>query len=164
MVHGIGVGQRRAALAKGCGKTFSEELISERRFEERDTVSCVKIWKKSILGRVANCHVMKQEQEECAEELPKAECKSKSVREEQSRERRLRPERQRGGLVGTCVVRTGISSYVQWRAARWLIKKVIQSDLCLRKFTGCCKLCRNRGLSGSWHYTSMTWWWLRLGL
>jgi len=34
VVHGIGVGQRRAALAKGCGETLSEELISESRFEE----------------------------------------------------------------------------------------------------------------------------------
>ena len=34
MVHGIGVGQRKAALAKGFGETFSEELISESRLEE----------------------------------------------------------------------------------------------------------------------------------
>ena len=34
VVHGIGVGQRRASLAKGCGETFSEELIYESRYEE----------------------------------------------------------------------------------------------------------------------------------
>jgi len=34
VVHGIAVEQRRAALAKGCGDTFSEELIYESRFEE----------------------------------------------------------------------------------------------------------------------------------
>ena len=34
VVHGIGVGQRRAALVKGCGETFSEEFISETRFKE----------------------------------------------------------------------------------------------------------------------------------
>ena len=73
VVYGIGVGQKRAALAKGFGQTFSEELISETKFEEWDTVSCVKIWKKSILGRIASSHVMIQEQEQCAEELPKVD-------------------------------------------------------------------------------------------
>ena len=34
VVHGIGVGQRRAALVKGCGETFAEEVIHETRFEE----------------------------------------------------------------------------------------------------------------------------------
>ena len=34
VVYGIGVGQKRAALAKGFGQTFSEELISETKFEE----------------------------------------------------------------------------------------------------------------------------------
>jgi len=34
VVHGIDVGQRRAALVKGCGETFSEEFISETRFKE----------------------------------------------------------------------------------------------------------------------------------
>ena len=34
VVPGIGVGQRRAALAKWCGETFFEGLISESRFEE----------------------------------------------------------------------------------------------------------------------------------
>ena len=33
MVHGIGVGQRRAVLAKRCGDTFSEELIFASIFE-----------------------------------------------------------------------------------------------------------------------------------
>ena len=58
LVHGTGMGQRRAALVKGCGETFSEEFISETRFKEWDIISCVKIWKKSILGRIASCHVM----------------------------------------------------------------------------------------------------------
>ncbi len=88
LVHGTGMGQRRAALVKGCGETFSEDFISETRFKESDIISCVKIWKKSILGRIASCHVMKQE-------LPMVECKLESVREEQSRERRLTLERQR---------------------------------------------------------------------
>ena len=50
VVHGIGVGQKRAALANGCGETFSEELTSELRSGEGETVSCVKILKESILG------------------------------------------------------------------------------------------------------------------
>ena len=50
VVHGIGVGQRRAALAKVGEETFSDELIFELRFEQLDIVSCVKILKKSILG------------------------------------------------------------------------------------------------------------------
>jgi len=33
VVHGIGVGQRRAALAKRCVDTFSEELIFASIFE-----------------------------------------------------------------------------------------------------------------------------------
>ena len=33
VVYGVGVGQRRAALAKGCGEIFSEELIFASRFE-----------------------------------------------------------------------------------------------------------------------------------
>ena len=87
LVHGTGMGQRRAALAKRCGDT-SEELIFVSIFEQWNAVSCVKILKRSILGRIASCHVMKQE-------LPMVECKLESVREEQSRERRLTLERQR---------------------------------------------------------------------
>ena len=34
VVCGIGVGQRRAALAKGGEETFSDELIFESRFEQ----------------------------------------------------------------------------------------------------------------------------------
>ena len=34
VVHSIGMGQKRAALAKGCGETLSEELIPEKKFEE----------------------------------------------------------------------------------------------------------------------------------
>ena len=34
VVYGVGVGQRRAALAKGCGEALSEELIPEKKFEE----------------------------------------------------------------------------------------------------------------------------------
>ena len=122
MVHGIGVGQRRAALAKWCGETFFEGLISESRFEEWDTVSCVKILKKRILGRRASSHVMRQEQEQCVKELQMVECNWSAVIEGQNRDKRLRLERQRWGLVGTCGVRTWILSYVQWRAARWFDK------------------------------------------
>ena len=63
VVHGIGVGQRRAALAKVGKETFSDELIFELRFEQLDIVSCVKILKKSILGGIAGSHVMRQGQQ-----------------------------------------------------------------------------------------------------
>ena len=33
----------------------------------------MKIWKKSILGRIPSGHVMIQEKEQCAEELPKVD-------------------------------------------------------------------------------------------
>ena len=34
VVHGIGVGRRRASLAKESKETFSDELIFELRFEQ----------------------------------------------------------------------------------------------------------------------------------
>ena len=58
VVHGIGVGQRRAALAKRCGDT-SEELIFVSIFEQWNAVSCVKILKRSILGRIASSCIMR---------------------------------------------------------------------------------------------------------
>ena len=122
VVHGIGVGQRRASLAKGCGETFSEELIYESRYEEWDTVSCVKILKKIILGWRASSHVMRREQEQCVEELQRVEGNWSTVREGQNRDKRLRLERQRWVLVGICGVRTWILSYGQWRATRWFDK------------------------------------------
>ena len=113
---------RGQLLPKGCGETFSEVLISESRFEEWDTVSCVKILKKRILGRRASSHVMRQEQEQCVKELQMVECNWSAVIEGQNRDKRLRLERQRWGLVGTCRVRAWILSNWQWRAARWFDK------------------------------------------
>ena len=63
VVHGIGVGRRRASLAKESKETVSDELIFELRFEQWDLVSCVKILKKSILGGIAGSHIMRQEQQ-----------------------------------------------------------------------------------------------------
>ena len=75
-----------------------------------------------ILGWGASSHVMRREQEQCVEELQRVECNWSTVREGQSRGKRLRLERQRWGLLGTCGVRTWIFSYVQWRAATWFEK------------------------------------------
>ena len=62
----------------------------------------MKIWKKSILGRIASSHVMIQEQEQCAEELPKVDVAA--VQSQRNRaERRLTLERQRQGLVRTWI-------------------------------------------------------------
>ena len=82
----------------------------------------VKILKKSRLGRRASSHVMRWEQEQCVAEVQKTEYNWSTVIEGQSRVKRLKLERQRWGLVGTCEVRTWILSYVQWRATRWFDK------------------------------------------
>ena len=156
VVHGIGVGQRRVAFVKGCGETSSEEFISETRFEEWDTISCVKIWKKSILGKLP--HHEARIRTVCWG-TAKGWCSCSTVTEEQSREKTDTGEAE----TRSC---KNLDFYLLCSGGLLdgLIKKVMQSDLCFRKFTECCELCRNRGLSGSWHYTSMMWWWLRLGL